>query len=155
LRIGDVAVLGRQHLKQRTIVIDGEPVRRTVISIDSEKTGMRVELPPLPQLKETLGAGPTGDLAFIVPAWHAVEQRRAGHRVRGSGRRCGGGREISPRDAQGRSNPGGREMGRPRGNRRRFSAGQGGGWRRSTPKARPNPACGGGHRQARPCPDRK
>jgi integrase len=30
LRIGDVAVLGRQHLKQRTIVIDGEPVRRTV-----------------------------------------------------------------------------------------------------------------------------
>jgi hypothetical protein len=46
---------------------------------------MRVELPLLPQLKETLGAGPTGDLAFIVPAWHAVEQRRAGHRVRGSG----------------------------------------------------------------------
>jgi integrase len=66
LRIGDVAILGRQHLKQRTIVIDGQPVRRTVISIDSEKTGMRVELPLLPQLKETLDAGPTGDLAFIV-----------------------------------------------------------------------------------------
>jgi integrase len=61
LRIGDVAILGRQHLKQRTIVIDGEPVRRTVISIDSEKTGMRVELPLLPQLKETLDAGPTVD----------------------------------------------------------------------------------------------
>src|SRR3981189_2191563 len=66
LRIGDVATLGRQHLKQRTIVIDGQPVRRTVISIDSEKTGMRVELPLLPQLRETLDAGPTGDLAFIV-----------------------------------------------------------------------------------------
>jgi integrase len=52
LRIGDVAMLGRQHLKQR--------------SIDSEKTGMRVELPLLPQLAETLDAGPTGDLAFIV-----------------------------------------------------------------------------------------
>jgi integrase len=66
LRIGDVAILGRQHLKQRTILIDGEPVRRTVISIDSEKTGMRVELPLLPQLKATLDGGPTGDLAFIV-----------------------------------------------------------------------------------------
>jgi hypothetical protein len=41
-------------------------VRRTVISIDSEKTGMRIELPLLPQLKETPDAGPTGDLAFIV-----------------------------------------------------------------------------------------
>jgi integrase len=66
LRIGDVATLGRQHLKQRTIVIEGQPVRRTVISIDSEKTGMRVELPLLPQLEATLEAGPTGDLAFIV-----------------------------------------------------------------------------------------
>ena len=38
LRIGDVAKFGRQHLKQRTIAIDGQPVRRTIISIDSEKT---------------------------------------------------------------------------------------------------------------------
>jgi len=37
--------------------------RRTVISIDSEKTGMRVELP---LLQARLNAGPTGDLAFIV-----------------------------------------------------------------------------------------
>src|SRR3979490_2418026 len=66
LRIGDVATLGRQHLKQRTIVIDGQPMRQTVISIDNEKAGMRVELPLVPQLKETLDAGPTGDLAFIV-----------------------------------------------------------------------------------------
>src|SRR5260370_40600127 len=60
LRIGDVATLGRQHLKQRTIVIDGQPARRTVISIDNEETGMRGELPLVPQLEETLDAGPTG-----------------------------------------------------------------------------------------------
>jgi hypothetical protein len=41
-------------------VINGQPVRRAVISIDSEKTGMRVELPPLPQVEATLNAGPTG-----------------------------------------------------------------------------------------------
>src|SRR5258708_29263652 len=66
LRIGDVATLGRQHLKQRTIVIDGQPRRQTVISIDNEKTGMRVELPLLPQLKEILDEGPTATLPSIV-----------------------------------------------------------------------------------------
>ena len=66
LRIGDVAILGRQHLKQQTIMIDGQPSRRTVISIDSEKTGMRVEIPMLAPLEATIEAGPTGDLAFIV-----------------------------------------------------------------------------------------
>ena len=91
LRIGDVAILGRQHLKQRTIMIDGEPVRRTVISIDSEKTGMRVELPLLPQLEATLDAGPTGDLAFIVTRrGHALDQGRAGNRIRGGGQSCRG-----------------------------------------------------------------
>jgi integrase len=54
LRIGDAAVLGRQH------------VRDGVIRIDSEKTGMRVEIPMLAPLKATIEAGPTGDLAFIV-----------------------------------------------------------------------------------------
>ena len=54
LRIGDVAVLGRQH------------VRDGVIRIDSEKTGMRVEIPMLAPLKATIEAGPTGDLAYIV-----------------------------------------------------------------------------------------
>jgi integrase len=54
LRIGDVAVLGRQH------------VRNGVIRIDSEKTGMRVEIPMLAPLKATIEAGPIGDLAFIV-----------------------------------------------------------------------------------------
>ena len=112
LRIGDVATLGRQHLKQRTIMIDGQPVRRTVISIDSEKTGMRVELPLLPQLKETLDAGPTGDLAFIVTRrGYALEKGRAGDQIRGCGQSCGGGREIGPRDAQGGRDTGCREWG--------------------------------------------
>jgi len=39
------------------------PVLRRLPSPDSEKTGMRVDLPLLPQLEATLEAGPTGDLA--------------------------------------------------------------------------------------------
>ena len=54
LRIGDVAVLGRQH------------VRQNIIKLDNEKTGTRVTLPLLAPLKATLEAGPTGDLAFLV-----------------------------------------------------------------------------------------
>lgn len=56
LRRGDAARLGRQH------------VRNGVITIDTEKTGTRVELPMLPDLEETLKAGPVGDLAFIATA---------------------------------------------------------------------------------------
>ena len=54
LRRGDAARLGKQH------------VRDGVIAIDTEKTGMRVTIPVLPELQETLDAGPTGDLAFIA-----------------------------------------------------------------------------------------
>jgi integrase len=54
LRIGDVAMLGRQH------------VRRGIIRIDTEKTGMRVTIPMLAPLRETIDASRTGDLAFIV-----------------------------------------------------------------------------------------
>lgn len=54
LRRGDAAALGRQHVK------DG------VISITTEKTGMQVTIPVLPELQKTLDAGPTGDLAFIA-----------------------------------------------------------------------------------------
>lgn len=53
LRRGDAAAVGRQHVK------DG------VITLDNEKTGMRVTIPMLPALKATLDAGPVGDLAFI------------------------------------------------------------------------------------------
>jgi integrase len=54
LRIGDVAILGKQH------------VRNGVITLDTEKNETRVTLPVLAPLAETLKAGPTGDLAFIA-----------------------------------------------------------------------------------------
>jgi integrase len=54
LRRGDATRLGRQH------------VRDGIITLDTEKTGVRVTLPVLPELQATLDAGPTGDLAFIA-----------------------------------------------------------------------------------------
>ncbi len=54
LRRGDAALLGKQH------------VRKSIIEIDTEKTGTRVTIPMLPELARTLKAGPTGDLAYIV-----------------------------------------------------------------------------------------
>jgi integrase len=56
LRRGDAAVVGWQH------------VRNGVISLQTEKTGIWVHIPILPELKTTLEAGPTGDLAFIANA---------------------------------------------------------------------------------------
>jgi integrase len=41
-------------------------VRDGVITLDNEKTGMRVTIPILPALRVTLDAGPVGDLAFIA-----------------------------------------------------------------------------------------
>ena len=54
LRRGDVVRLGRQH------------VRDGVAYIKTEKTDTPVALPILPQLAQTLAAGPCGDLTFIV-----------------------------------------------------------------------------------------
>lgn len=54
LRRGDAVMLGKQH------------VRNGVATIRTEKTGMEVSVPILPELEQTLAAGPTGDLAFIV-----------------------------------------------------------------------------------------
>lgn len=54
LRIGDAAKLGRQH------------IRNGVITIDTEKNGMRVTIPVLAELQQTLDAGPLGDLAIIT-----------------------------------------------------------------------------------------
>ena len=53
LRRGDAARLGKQH------------IRNGVITIDAEKTGTRVTIPVLPELEETIAAGPTGELAII------------------------------------------------------------------------------------------
>jgi integrase len=54
LRRGDAVRLGRQHVK------DG------VFRIKTEKNGVIVEAPILPQLARSIEAGPTGDLAFIA-----------------------------------------------------------------------------------------
>jgi hypothetical protein len=78
-----------------------------VISTDSEKTGMRVELPLLPQLKETLDAGPTGDLAFIVTRRGTVDQGRAGDGVCGGGAAQPGWPGTQPPGGAGPPRPGG------------------------------------------------
>ena len=54
LRRGDAARLGKQHIRDGCIVID------------TEKTGMRVTIPIMPELAATLAAGPVGDLALIA-----------------------------------------------------------------------------------------
>jgi integrase len=54
LRRGDAARVGKQHVK------DG------VITIKTEKTGMVVSIPILPELQATLDAGPVGDMTFNV-----------------------------------------------------------------------------------------
>jgi integrase len=54
LRRGDAVRLGRQH------------VRDGVFRIKTEKTGAEVIAPLLPLLEQSLAAGPTGDLHFIV-----------------------------------------------------------------------------------------
>jgi integrase len=54
LRRGDAAKLGKQH------------IRNGVITIDTEKTGTRVTIPVLPELAETIAAGPTGELSIIA-----------------------------------------------------------------------------------------
>lgn len=58
LRRGDAVRLGRQH------------VRDGVATIKTEKSGLTIEvnLPILPELAETLKAGPCGDMAFICGA---------------------------------------------------------------------------------------
>jgi integrase len=54
VRRGDAAKVGRQHVKDGTLVFD------------TEKNDVRVTIPILPMLQETLNAGPVGDLAFIA-----------------------------------------------------------------------------------------
>ena len=54
VRRGDAAKVGRQHVEDGTLVFD------------TEKNDMRVTIPILPMLRETLEAGPVGDLAFIA-----------------------------------------------------------------------------------------
>jgi hypothetical protein len=73
---------------------------------------MRVELPLLPQLKDTLDAGPTGDLAFIVTRRGTPWTKGAlGTEFVAAAKSCGSGREISPRHAQSGRDAGCRERG--------------------------------------------
>jgi integrase len=54
LRRGDASDVGKQH------------VRKGVISIRTEKTGMLVTIPILPELQMTLDAGPLGELSWFA-----------------------------------------------------------------------------------------
>lgn len=54
LRRGDAVRLGRPHVKN------------SIASIRTEKTGQAVTIPILPPLRETLEAGPIGELTFIA-----------------------------------------------------------------------------------------
>jgi integrase len=54
LRRGDASVVGKQH------------VRDGVIHLHTEKTGTLVSIPILPELQETLDAGPLGDMCWFA-----------------------------------------------------------------------------------------
>jgi integrase len=55
LRRGDAVKVGRQRVRDGTI------------TIETEKTGELVSIRIHPDLAASLTAGPTGDLAFIIP----------------------------------------------------------------------------------------
>jgi integrase len=61
LRRGDAARLGKQHISKGSVEFP-----HGVITIDTEKNGVRVTIPVLPELAEIIAAGPTGDLSIIA-----------------------------------------------------------------------------------------
>ena len=61
LRRGDAAKLGKQHIGKRSA-----DYPHGVITIDTEKNGMRVTIPVLPELAEIIAAGPIGELSIIA-----------------------------------------------------------------------------------------
>jgi len=78
LRRGDAARLGRQHIK------DG------CIAITTEKTGMRVTIPVVPELQATLDAGPLGELALIAsPDGRPIVKEHLGNIFREACRKAG------------------------------------------------------------------
>lgn len=78
LRRGDAARVGKQHIKNGAI------------SIDTEKTGMRVTIPIQPELQKTLDAGPTGDLAIIAsPNGGPITKEYLGNQFREACRAAG------------------------------------------------------------------
>ena len=105
LRIGDVAILDRQHLKQRTILIDGAGASDRHLDRQREdRYACRAAA--------VADAGPTGNLAFIVTRRGTPPTKGApGTEFVGAAKACRGSREIGPRHAQGGRNPGRREWG--------------------------------------------
>lgn len=61
LRLSDIAIVGRQHVKDGWLKI--RPGKTAASS------GVTVEVPLLPELQETIEATETGDLAFLVTDW--------------------------------------------------------------------------------------
>lgn len=66
LRISDVAVFGRQHVKEHVDPESGKRFR--VGSLVTKKTGEQVWFVFGQALEETIAAGPCGDLTFLVTA---------------------------------------------------------------------------------------
>lgn len=61
LRLSDLAIIGRQHVKDGWLKI--RPGKT------SGSSGVTVEVPVLAELQETIAKTPTGDLAFLVTEW--------------------------------------------------------------------------------------
>jgi integrase len=61
LRLSDIAIVGRQHVKDSWLKI--RPGKT------AGSSGVTVEIPVLSELQETIDATDTGDLAFLVTEW--------------------------------------------------------------------------------------
>ncbi|MCB1468689.1 MAG: hypothetical protein KDK08_16460 [Rhizobiaceae bacterium] len=61
LRLSDIAIVGRQHVKDGWLKI--RPGKT------SQSSGVTAEVPILSDLQETIDATETGDLAFLVTDW--------------------------------------------------------------------------------------
>lgn len=75
LRISDLAILGKQHIQNGWLVIRPGKTRKS--------SGVLVEIPLLPVLKQTIDASPTGDLTLLLNAYgRAFTEDGLGNRVR-------------------------------------------------------------------------
>lgn len=63
LRLADIAVVGRQHVKGGWLSIRPGKTKRS--------SGVVVEIPVLQTLQETIDASPCGDMTFLVSEWNA------------------------------------------------------------------------------------
>jgi hypothetical protein len=124
-------------------------VRRTVISIDSEMTGMRIELPLLPQLKETRVRRVTSPSSSPGAARPGIRARWEPNFAAGVfGKSARGVRKgAATRAAENGATE--RELAAI------FGLVRGADGDPLHQKRQPQQTCGGGHRQARPWRDRR